>query len=91
MAKAEHEETRAFATLPHLDIAIVHRRPKGEGEAEEMLITLRATPTFEAFARFLEATNPLAVWMRLVQAAWAPWLGALGPPSRGPREIGRDP
>jgi hypothetical protein len=90
----EAEDIRARARLPHLGIEIVHRRPK-DGGAEMTHITLRAVPSFAAFVRFLEATNPLAWWTAAVQAAWAPWLGgggfgaALGARER-PRPIGEE-
>ena len=42
-----------------------------------MVITVRGVPSFEAFGRYLEAANPLAFWMRMMQVAWSPWLGAL--------------
>ena len=42
-----------------------------------MVITVRGVPSFEAFGRYLEAANPLAFWMRMMQLAWSPWLGAL--------------
>ena len=48
------DETRAVARLPHLDIEIVHRRLEGE-QAEHLAISLRATPSFAAFRRHLEA------------------------------------
>lgn len=76
------DETRAVARLPHLDVEIVHRRlPDGE----QLGISLRATPSAEAFARHIEAhaafwpwlaLNPWLGWQRLLQAAWQPWLPA---------------
>jgi hypothetical protein len=76
------DETRATARLPHLDVEIVHRRLPEE-QAEQLAISLRASPSFEAFAHTLDAqavfwpwlaANPLVVWQRLLQAAWRPWL-----------------
>jgi len=29
----------------------------------------------EAFGRFLETTNPMVLWMRMMGKAWSPWLG----------------
>lgn len=87
------DETRAVARLPHLDVEVVHRRA-WDGEAEQLSVTLRGVPSFEAFGQFVEATNPFALWMGLMQAAWSPWLGLLGaaapqriagPPSAGSR------
>ena len=77
------DETRATARLPHLDIEIRHRR-LAEEQAEHLAISLRATPSFEAFAEFLEwqAAWPgltLQPWLwfgRMVQASWQPWLAA---------------
>jgi predicted kinase len=78
------DETRATARLPHLDVEIVHRRLPEE-QAEQLAISLRASPSFDAFARHLEAqamfwpwpaVNPFLVWQRLLQAAWQPWLVA---------------
>jgi len=64
--------TRAVASLPGLDIEIVLNRPP-EGGREEMLIALRATPSFEAFGRFLEMANPFLLWMRLAQESMQAW------------------
>ncbi len=85
------DETRATARLPHLDIEIIHRRLPGE-RAEQLAISLRASPSFDAFARALDlqaalwpwlALNPLLAWQRLVLSTWQPWLRqprvALGP------------
>jgi hypothetical protein len=66
--------TRATASLPGLEIEIVHRRPRN-AEAEALSITLQAMPSFEAFDRSLAAANPLAFWAQAVQMAWLPWLG----------------
>lgn len=78
------DETRAIARLPHLEIEIRHRRLPEE-QAEQLAISLRATPSFAAFAAFLERQAPwpwlaLQPWLlsaRLVQASWQPWLAAL--------------
>jgi hypothetical protein len=72
--------TRATASLPGLEIEIVHRRRR-ETEAEALSITLQATPSFEAFGRSLEAANPFAFWTQAMQLALLPllggsWLGA---------------
>jgi len=55
----EGHMTRATAQLPGLQIEIVHRQ-SAAGDAEQISISLQAVPSFEAFGRFLEATNPLA-------------------------------
>jgi hypothetical protein len=71
--------TRATAHLPGLDIEIMHRRAV-EGHGEQISINLRAVPSFEAFGRALEATNPFAFWAQAAQFAWLPWLGTLALP-----------
>ena len=73
MAENDYEETRATARLPHLDIEVLHRRP-WEGNEEQILISLRAVPSFEAFGRLMEASNLLLFWTRMMQTAWSPWL-----------------
>jgi hypothetical protein len=69
----DNDGTRAVAHLPGLDIAIEHRRSPN---AETISIHLQAVPSFEAFGRYLEATNPFAFWMKAAQLAWMPWLYA---------------
>ena len=66
------DETKATARLPNLDIEIVRSRSPAR-DAERITISLQAAPSFEAFGRFLEATNPFLFWMRFAQAAWKPW------------------
>ena len=65
------EETRAVATLPHLDIEIHHRHDPEEG-AEYLAITLRATPDLGTAARMMDPFRLLAA-----TAAWNPWLAWL--------------
>jgi hypothetical protein len=67
--------TRATARLPGLEIEIVHRKSPA-GDAEQISINMKAVPSFEAFGRFLETTNPFALWAQAAQMAWLPWLGA---------------
>jgi len=74
MSQRFFDETKTTARLPNLDIEIVHSRSPA-GDAERLTISLQAAPTFEAFGRFLEATNPFLFWMRFAQTAWTPWLG----------------
>ena len=76
MDKSPYDETRATARLPNLDIEIPHRRP-WDGNDEHLMVTLRAVPSFEAFGRRLEASNPLLVWSRMMEAAWSPWVHGL--------------
>lgn len=80
MQASDFDETKATARLPNLDIEIVHRRSPS-GDAEQISISLLATPSFDAFGRFLEATNPFLFWTRFAQSAWTPWLSFL-PASR---------
>jgi predicted kinase len=91
------DETRATARLPHLDVEIVHRQLPEE-QAEQLAINLRASPSLDAFARYLEAqalfwpwlaANPFLAWQRLLQAAWQPWLSRPGLATR-PQRLARD-
>ena len=82
LPKNRDGETRAVARLPNLDIEIRHRRPVDD-DGELILISLRATPSFEAFGRFLDASTPLVFWMRLMQMAWSPWLVGLPMATQG--------
>ena len=45
--RSEYDQTRATARLPNLDIEIVHRR-RWEGDEEQLVVMLRAVPSFEA-------------------------------------------
>ena len=74
MGDQQIEENTARAHLPGLDIEVVHRRSPA-ADAEQISIHLQAVPSFEAFGRFFEATNPFAFWARAAQMAWLPWLG----------------
>ena len=74
-----------------MEIEIVHRRSPG-AEVEQISINLRAAPSFEAFGRFLEATNPFALWAQAAQLALFPWLGgasALMVPLSGTPKLGQ--
>jgi hypothetical protein len=62
----EIDEMRAVANLPGLDIEIRHRRAPDE-DAETVSITMRATPSFDAFAAALRGGPAL------------PWLAAMTP------------
>src|SRR5215207_9604870 len=88
MVESAYDETRARARLPNLDIEILHRRP-WEGNEEHLMVTLRAVPSFEAFGRLLEASNPLLSWTRMMEAAWLPWARGLYAPFTQPLEISR--
>jgi hypothetical protein len=72
---SDNETTRATASLPGLEIEIVHRRPRGD-DFEALSINLQTMPSFEAFGRFLETANPFVFWAQAMQLAWLPWLGA---------------
>ena len=74
-APIEDNTTRATARLPGLAIEIVHRKPP-DGGAEQISINLQATPSFEAFGRFVEAANPFLFWAQAAQIAWLPWIEA---------------
>jgi hypothetical protein len=77
----EPESLTATAHLPGLDIEIVHRRFPDE-DAEQISITLKAVPSFDAFGRYLETMNPFALWVQAMQLAWFPWLQAARAASR---------
>jgi hypothetical protein len=76
--------TTASAQLPGLNIDIVHSRSL-EGDSEQVSITLKAVPSFEAIGHALEAANPFAFWAATMRLAWLPWLEAarslMQPPS----------
>lgn len=69
------DAVKATARFPGLEIEILHRRLPS-GDAEQISIILQATPSFEAFGRFIEAANPLAFWAQATWLAWSPWLEA---------------
>lgn len=71
----ENDTTRAVASLPGLEIEVVHRRSP-DAQAEQISIHLQAVPSFEAFGNFLGTANPFAFWAQAAQMAWLPWLGA---------------
>jgi hypothetical protein len=74
----QHDEghtARATASLPALEIEIVHRRSPA-GDADQISITLQAMPSFEAFGRFLETASPFAFWAQAARMAWLPWIEA---------------
>jgi len=73
LRESQNETTRATGQFPGLDIDIIRRRSP-EGEWEQLSINLRATPSFEAFGRLLDANNPFTFWMQAAQLTWLPWL-----------------
>lgn len=80
------DETKVIASLPNLDIEMTHRAAP-DGQSELVTIQMRATPSFDAFARALTpqtmmvpllAANPvLAWWSQAMTQAWTPWLALL--------------
>src|SRR3954470_3247109 len=92
MEGSEYDETRATARLPNLDIEILHLRP-WEGDEEQLVVMLRAVPSFEAFGSLLEASNPLLASTRMMEAVWSPWIrglaAALSQPARPSPWVGR--
>lgn len=73
------EEMRAVARLPGgLDLEIRHRRAAGGVGPEQVAVSLTAPAGFEAWARMIEAANPMLAWMRVCEQAWAPWLALMG-------------
>ena len=83
MASGDPDETRAYARLPGLDIAVLHRGARGM-DGEQVVVALRAVPSFAALGRPLGAADPLLLWMGLAQAAWASWVGCLAAASTPP-------
>ncbi len=76
MAESDYDETRVIARLPYFDIEILHRRP-WQGDEEQMLISVQAVPSLEAFSRLLEASSPLLFWTRMMQTVWSPGLSQI--------------
>ena len=76
MVSGERSETRVSARLPNLDIAVLHRAGGG-GEGEQVILALRAVPSFAARHADLIGANPVLFWMRLSQAFFGAWLGYL--------------
>jgi hypothetical protein len=73
--RTDNGTTRATASLPGLEIEIVHRKSQ-EADAEAISINLQAVPSFEAFGKFIGTANPFAIWAQAVRMVWFPWLGA---------------
>ena len=82
MASGDPDETRAYARLPGLDIAVLHRGADEGGE--EVVVAWRTAPSFGALARPLGAADPLLLWLGLAQMAWASWTGCLAAASTPP-------
>ena len=83
MTTREIDETRAVANLPGLDIEIRHRRAPEE-DAELVSITMRATPSFDAFAAALR-NGPIFPWLAMAPFGtaggsfnpFAPWMAMM--------------
>ena len=88
MASGDPDETRAYARLPGLDIAVLHRGARG-GEGEQVVVALRAVPSFAVLGRPLGAADPLLLWMGFAQMAWASWIGCLTAVASAPPWIAR--
>ena len=73
MVSGDYDETRAFARLPNLDIALIHR---AGGAGEELMLALRAVPSFAA-RRDLTGADLVLSWMRLSQAFCRTWLDCI--------------
>ena len=82
------EETRIDAQLPQLNVEVVRRDYPDDG-AEVMTIKMTATPSFKAVGGMVTQgmagpvtsllSAPILFWAGMVQAAWAPMLGAMMP------------
>jgi hypothetical protein len=83
MPRSEIDSTRATAHLPGLDIEIVHYHAP-DGLTEQVSINLTSTPSFEAFARSIDAWNPFAFWAEAMRFAWFPWVEATRAMMRAP-------
>jgi hypothetical protein len=83
MVGGDRDETRAFARLPGLDVAVLHRGARGQ-DGEQVFIALKAAPFLGALGRPLGAADPLLFWMRLVQVGWASWFSCLAAASTPP-------
>lgn len=85
------DETRAVAELPQLNIEVIHRRARA-ADADELLISVRAAPSFEAVGDYLRGPMvwpwmmmaPVLIWQQAMRQALTPWLPAA-------REIEHDP
>ena len=80
----EIDTTRATAHLPNVDIEIVHRRAP-DSDCEQILISMQAVPSFDAFGRFLRGANPFSFWAEFDSACLAV-LGGRRPPRDAPTE-----
>jgi hypothetical protein len=70
-----HDDTRAVAKLPSLEIEIRHRKAPDEG-AEYLSVSLRATPDLTAATAWLDPFAVARAWV-----AFNPWLALWGLPA----------
>ena len=89
MRNGEPDETRAFARLPGLDIAVVHRSIR-EGHGEQVMIAFRTAPPSDPLRPFVQAAWPFLFWVRLTQVAWTSWLGSVTAGVAPPWMAGRE-
>jgi hypothetical protein len=90
------DETKVTAHLPTATVEMVIRDYR-EKDADVMSISLRATPSLEAFGKALAGpglgsyglmwANPLIMWGRMAEMMWRPWLGALTAASQAARHL----
>jgi hypothetical protein len=73
--ESEMDVTKASADLPGLAVDVVHRQSP-DGDFEEIVVKLKATPSFEAFGRLVAAADPLTFWLQAARLMWTPWLAA---------------
>ena len=60
------------------------------GDWEQISISLRAMPSFEAVGRWFEAADPFTLWVQAARLVWMPWLlagEALMQPEGRPRAL----
>jgi hypothetical protein len=88
--ESEMDVTKASADLPGLAVDVVHRQSP-DGDFEEIVIKLKATPSFEAFGHLVAAADPLTFWLQAARLMWTPWLAAQAMmlPAGPPRTLGR--
>ncbi|MBB4197697.1 hypothetical protein CCR94_12815 [Rhodoblastus sphagnicola] len=73
-----NDVTTARARLNGLDIDVTHQKSPS-GAWEEVSITLRASPSFEALGRSLAASDVFSLWARASRLMWMPWMLAAQP------------
>jgi hypothetical protein len=84
----EPDEIRATAQLPGLGIEIRHRRSP-DGDAEQIMIHLQATPSFDAVGSWLKLANPFLFWAEATRLTWESWSRAMLPARDAPPALPR--